>query len=65
MYSKIEELIRVHNDLTNILNQLGELEDGFESPNYVQLIEDYKWLKVELNHRLNTLKNRGLREIRL
>ena len=65
MYSKIKELIRLNNDLTYILNQLGELEDGFESPNYVQLIEDYRWLKVELNHRLNTLKNRGLREIRL
>lgn len=65
MYSKIEELTVVHKELGQILSELGELEDGFECPNYIQVIEDYKWLKVELNHRLTTLKNRGLREIKL
>lgn len=64
MFSKIQDLTDVHNDVGEILKELAEMEDGVGA-DYNQLIEDYKWLKVELHHRLTTLRNEKLKVVEL
>ena len=53
----ISELQKHHNRMKVILNELAILEDGVDA-DYSSVVIDYKWLLVELEHRLVSLRER-------
>ena len=61
MIKAIEELQKHHNRMTIVLNELAILEDGKDAE-YSSVVIDYKWLLVELEHRLVSLRERKQKE---
>lgn len=57
MIKAISELQKHHTKMNTILNELAVLEDGKDA-DYSSVVLDYKWLVVELEHRLVTLRER-------
>lgn len=47
--------------MTIVLNELAILEDGKDA-DYSSVVIDYKWLLVELEHRLVSLRERKQKE---
>lgn len=57
MIEEIQELQKQHIEMGNVLEELAKLEDGKDA-DYSSVVIDYKWLIVELQHRLISLRQR-------
>ena len=55
---EILEMLNVSIDLTCILKQLSECDDGCGA-DFSEVLTDLKWSKMTLNNRLNSLKRSG------
>ena len=55
---EILEMLNVSIDLTCILKQLSELDDGCGA-DFSEVLTDLKWNRMTLNNRLNSLKRSG------
>ena len=55
---EILEMLNVCIDLTCILKQLCEMDDGCGA-DFSEVLTDLKWTRMTLNNRLNSLKRSG------
>ena len=58
MNDEILEMLNVSIDLVCILKQLSELDDGCGA-DFSEVLADLKWIRMTLNNRLNSVKERG------
>ena len=58
MNDDILEMLNVSIDLTCILKQLCEMDDGCGA-DFTEVLTDLKWSKMTLENRLKTIKGEG------
>ena len=55
MYDELEEIIKIHSEIGDILNELKKYETG-ENVDYSDCVTDLEWNKEMLHMRLKSLK---------
>lgn len=55
MYDELEEIIKIHSEIGDILKELKKYETG-ENPDYMECLAELEWIKETLHMHLKSLK---------